>query len=323
MVILKYILIISYIIFKFKYLLLKKTYTLFTSFMKEYENYNFIRKFDIQEYGGLETEASLHFLNFVEKSYPITYSCCGITYPTPKYYIKHYPCPVFVLEHVISGKGYVIVNNKKHTVKAGDTYLLKPTENCEYFSDKNNPYQKIWINFRGPLAYELVSQYNLQDTIYTNVNLAPCFEKLFKIEEISVDLDIINFKLASIITEMLMLLAESKNTSKNVSSLATTIRNSLDYYINQPFSLENLAKELNTSKTEIIRQFKKAYNITPYQYVLKIKLAQAKIMLENGPYSIVEIAERFAFNNPYHFSEIFKEKIGLSPTEYRKKFQGK
>ena len=44
-------------------------------------------------------------------------------------------------------------------------------------------------------------------------------------------------------------------------------------------------------------------------------------MLENGTLSIVEIANNLAFNNPYHFSEIFKEKIGLSPTEYRKKFK--
>lgn len=250
--------------------------------MKKYENFNLIRKIDIQDYSGLETEVLTQYLNFMEKEYPLTSSCCGITYPNPKYRIKRSPCQVFVLEHIISGKGYVIINGKKHVVNAGDTYLLKPTENCEYFADKNNPYQKIWVNFRGPLAYELVSQYNLQDTLYKNVDLCPCFEKLFKLEEISRDLDIINFKLTSIITEMLMLIAESKHKAKNVSGMAISIRNLLDSYINQPFKLDIIAKELSTSKVEIIRQFKKAYNVTPYQYILKIKIAQAKIMLENG-----------------------------------------
>lgn len=291
--------------------------------MKKYENYNHIRKIDIQAFEGLETETVIAFSNFMEKEYPLAASCCGITYPTSKYYIKRSPCQIFVLEHVVSGKGYVIVNGTKHIVKAGDTYLLKPTENCEYYADKNDPYKKIWVNFRGPIAYELVTQYKLQDTVYKKVNLCPVFEKLFKIEELSTDLDKINFKLTSIITEMLMLLAESKNTTKPVSEMAVLIKDSLDSYISQSFSLDIIAKELTTSKAEVIRQFKRAYNLTPYQYLLKIKINQARIMLENGTYSIIEIANHLAFNSPYHFSEIFKEKIGMTPTEYRKRIKGK
>ena len=156
-----------------------------------------------------------------------------------------------------------------------------------------------------------------------HLDLCPVFEKLFKIEELSTDLDKINFKLTSIITEMLMLLAESKNTTKPVSEMAVLIKDSLDSYISQSFSLDIIAKELATSKTEVIRQFKRAYNLTPYQYLLKIKINQARIMLENGTYSIIEIANHLAFNSPYHFSEIFKEKIGMTPTEYRKRIKGK
>ena len=291
--------------------------------MKKYENYNLIRKIDIQSFDGLENETLIAFSNFMEKEYPLAASCCGITYPTPNYYIKRSPCQAFVLEHIISGKGYLVINGKKHTVKAGDTYLLRPTENYEYFADKTTPYHKIWVNFRGPLAFELVTQYDLKETIYKDIDITDCFQKLFDLEKISIDLDVINFKVTAIITEMLMLLAESKSKTKTVSNIAISIRNLLDSYISQPFKLELLAKELSTSKTEIIRQFKKSYNVTPYQYLLKIKLDQAKIMLENETHSIVEIAEHLAFNNPYHFSEIFKEKVGLTPTEYRKKTQGK
>ena len=42
----------------------------------------------------------------MKKEYPLTFSCCGITYPNPEYRIKRYPCQVFVLEYIISCKGW-------------------------------------------------------------------------------------------------------------------------------------------------------------------------------------------------------------------------
>ena len=38
--------------------------------MKKYENFNLIRKIDIQDYSGLETENIIAFQNFIEKEYP-------------------------------------------------------------------------------------------------------------------------------------------------------------------------------------------------------------------------------------------------------------
>lgn len=291
--------------------------------MKKYENFNLIQKNDIQQFSGLETEVSTHFLNYVEKVYPLHASCCGITNPCPSYYIKRSPATTFVLEQVISGKGYVIVNNKKYTVSSGDTYLLKPTENCEYFADKLDPYKKIWVNFNGPLARELVSLYQLQDTVYKNVDLSACFEKLFKLEEISTDLDLIHFDLSATITQMLILLAKSKTSTKHVSQIAVTIKSSLDNNITKPFSLEQLTKDLFVSKTELIRYFKNAYDITPYQYLLNLKINHAKIMLENGNYSLLDIANHLSFSSPYHLSKIFKQKTGISPSEYKQKSKRK
>ena len=118
---------------------------------------------------------------------------------------------------------------------------------------------------------------------------------------------------------MLMLLAKSKSSAKHVSQIAIATKSKLDACATKTFSLDEIAKELFVSKTEIIRYFKKAYNTTPYQYLLNIKINHAKIMLENGTYSVVEISNQLAFSNPYHFSKMFKQKVGISPSEYRKK----
>ena len=93
--------------------------------MEKYNNYNIIKNHDIQNFRGLDTEVITHFYNPQGKTRPLWISCYGITYPTPYYYIKRYPVRGFILEHIVSGKGYLIVNGEKHTLIEGDTYLLK------------------------------------------------------------------------------------------------------------------------------------------------------------------------------------------------------
>lgn len=289
--------------------------------MKNYENFDGIHKFDIQIFNGLETEKVTHFFTPYHITLPLLISCFGITYPNPKYYIKRFPVRNFILEHIISGKGYCIIDDKKYTISAGDTYLLKAGENCEYFADKDDPYHKVWVNFNGKLPAELINLYSLKDSIYKNVNLSPLFEKLFKLDEVSVNFTQIQFEATAIITEMLMLLAKSINTNKNITKLAAKIADELCQSINKPYSLDELSKKLFISKSEIIRQFKKSYNITPYQYLIEIKINYAKIMLKNNTRSITEISEHLGFNSPYHFSNTFKQKTGISPIKYRQSVQ--
>jgi two-component system response regulator YesN len=42
--------------------------------------------------------------------------------------------------------------------------------------------------------------------------------------------------------------------------------------------------------------------------------------MKESHYKIYEIAERVGFDNPYYFSKVFKEKVGISCKEYQKKY---
>ena len=121
--------------------------------MEKYKSFSSIRKVDIEKFAGLANELITRMEN--PNATPVSISCYGITFPTPDYYIKRFPTRGYILEHILSGKGYVIVNDKKYTVRTGDTYLLKPGQNCEYFSDKEDPYKKLWVNFSGTIFYDV------------------------------------------------------------------------------------------------------------------------------------------------------------------------
>lgn len=67
-----------------------------------------------------------------------------------------------------------------------------------------------------------------------------------------------------------------------------------------------------------IRNFKQYTKMTPLQYILSIRIANAQSLLETTLYSMTEIASIVGYDNPLYFSRIFKKQTGLSPSEYRK-----
>jgi transcriptional regulator GlxA family with amidase domain len=64
--------------------------------------------------------------------------------------------------------------------------------------------------------------------------------------------------------------------------------------------------------------FKKYTGISPGQYHLQLRLIRAKELLISTDQSIKEISYDLGFQSIYYFSRIFKNKLGVSPSEIRK-----
>ena len=164
--------------------------------MKKYSDFKEIRTSDIQEHHGLGNESFIRFSNLQLLNPPLYIHMCGITPPTKDYYIKRFPLTTNVLEYVVSGEGHVIVNGIQHKVSAGQCYLLKRGENAEYYADSLNPFQKLWVNFNGSFASQIIVQYNINDTVYKNVDLSDLFQQLFDLEHSATDLSDTQFELS-------------------------------------------------------------------------------------------------------------------------------
>lgn len=278
---------------------------------------------DVLEVQGTHNERIIQFSAVDAASLPLYVSFCGITYPTENYHIKRFPVRGFILEYVVGGQGYVVVNGKKHTVSTGDSYLLKIGENCEYYADKNKPFQKMWVNVFGSFAHDIVDLYQLKATVYKNTDLTDLFERLYAIEKISTDLSVVHLKISAIVTEMFLRLAQSNAQRQDASNVAKQIHHELIMSVNKPFRLEEISEKLYLSKSELVRQFKKYYGVPPYQYLINLRITHAKNMLVFGDWSITKISDLLCFADPYYFSNVFKKHVGLSPLQYRKSVRQK
>lgn len=105
-------------------------------------------------------------------------------------------------------------------------------------------------------------------------------------------------------------------TDKEIVRVTEYIRKNINEIIN----IENLAKELNMSKFYFLREFKEYVGITPYQYIINMKIEYSKQLLKDEKESITQIALSLGFNDSSHFSKTFKAHEGVSPKVFRKNF---
>ncbi len=86
---------------------------------------------------------------------------------------------------------------------------------------------------------------------------------------------------------------------------------------NKKLSIGELAKQLNVSHSYLSSLFKKQTNMSIKEYLLQIQLQHAKELLKSSTELISQIAVQVGYDNEYQFSKIFKQKIGITPTQYR------
>lgn len=74
------------------------------------------------------------------------------------------------------------------------------------------------------------------------------------------------------------------------------------------------------SDRSFARRFSKATGLSPLEYVHALRLEEAKQMLESSHDSVEAIANEVGYEDSGFFGRLFRRKVGLTPTQYRKRF---
>ena len=89
-----------------------------------------------------------------------------------------------------------------------------------------------------------------------------------------------------------------------------------DHLAEPSLSNTQIATHVGISEVYLRKLFAQHYHITPKQYILDLRLQKAKAFLAEEALTITEIAERCGFTSVYHFSKLFRQRSGVSPTQY-------
>ncbi len=82
-------------------------------------------------------------------------------------------------------------------------------------------------------------------------------------------------------------------------------------------TLDKVAAEVGMSKFHLQRLFKKAIGKTPLEYITALRLQEASLLLHTTNLTITNIAHVLGYKSSAHFSSVFHQNIGMSPTTYR------
>lgn len=82
-------------------------------------------------------------------------------------------------------------------------------------------------------------------------------------------------------------------------------------------TVEDICEKLSYSRTYLSKIFKTATGYTILEYILKLKIREAKKLIREENYNFTQISNLLAFDNPHYFSTVFKKIANMTPTDYK------
>lgn len=206
-------------------------------------------------------------------------------------------CKSGKITYVQNGKEFVSEPNTAVLLPAGGSYLIR--------RDKTGDFPVINFTCAEPIS-DLVSVIRLQG----NAQLLHDFKLIKQLLPNGHN----RTKVLSIFYDMLHQLSISSIPSE----LAPALRLIDTSYRDPGLTNATLARACNISEVYFRKRFTTLFHLSPKQYVIGIRIQNAKQLLSEGNMKIAAIAEYCGFASTYHFCRIFKGRVGVSPSDYRK-----
>jgi transcriptional regulator GlxA family with amidase domain len=112
------------------------------------------------------------------------------------------------------------------------------------------------------------------------------------------------------------LLSTTSSSDPVVAKTQYWINNHLDVNVDQV----RLAEKMGVSQRTLIRRFKGELGVTPLTYLQNVRIETAKTLLEHSTTPLAQVVHKVGYNDISSFTKLFKQRVGLSPIGYRRRF---
>ena len=221
----------------------------------------------------------------------------------------------YSLSHLFDGGGRIwLPGEGEEELKPGDWVLITPGDLNRYGGADGNPYIEDAIRFCGPVADRMRDAGILKSGVIHGSRI----RKLLPIIKLSQDPSYsaqinANILLQSLLVELYNLRENGISSSPLMSQLLEELKQHPEHW----WTVKELAEYCRLSPDQFRRNFQRYTGITPKQYIEDLKLRQAAQLLLASQIPVAEVAARFGYQDPFHFSRRFKLRIGVSPGRYR------
>ncbi|MBN2655999.1 MAG: helix-turn-helix transcriptional regulator [Spirochaetales bacterium] len=235
--------------------------------------------------------------------------------------------PYYSCSYIIRGEGtYIDEQGKKYTLSAGYLFQRFPGKRHSTIINPHSDWAECFVDFGKNIYADFLLRMNFIDPetpVLRSRESSDIEQKIWNMMNKLESSD--EGDLPDLTIESLSLLRKLINSSREFSGgkgLTSQIEQSCrDFSENHNFrqDLHKYCKERGIGYESFRKQFKKITGLSPLKYIIRSRIDNASYLLLMTSKSIGEIAEELGYKSQYEFSAQFKEIIGSSPRNYRKK----
>ena len=234
----------------------------------------------------------------------------------------------YIMNLTVKGRGKIFSGDNEFIVEPGDL-LLFPPEAVHYYgrADDSNEWYHRWVYFR-PRAYwadwlrwlhevERVGHIKLADE-----QLANEFDSLFlNIEETHKEIRPMSEQLAMNLLERLLIRCYEVSSLADHAPMDHRILEAcqiLSASLSAEVSIEELAEQVFLSPSRLAHLFREQVGVSIVRWRENQRIIRAKLLLQTTPLPVAVIGQQTGYDDQLYFSRVFKKRVGVSPSEYRK-----
>ena len=232
--------------------------------------------------------------------------------------------PMAELTYVDQGALHSVADGQDLLLKQGDLVIYGPNQWHMQYADIGVAPRFVTISFELQ-GMELAPLMNRKFTAPQNVvtllqNMLREQERMDPFSN-EIILSQLNLLLLFLLRETASPRGGKLQTSNAIHSENEIIRQAQQYissHIREKLSVPLVARQVDVSPSYLTALFHKNLQISPGEYIRRIKLQESKQMIRENNLNFTEIAAELQYSTVHHFSRQFKEKFGITPTEYAK-----
>ena len=229
----------------------------------------------------------------------------------PDYRVKRwrYNSVDFIAVLTKSGQGMLRTKEQTFVLKKGD-FLVVGADQLQTYSVEGDVWHFLWFEFESDiLPMEPNVCYSIPQKYWREAECEECLQYMKKNRG----------EVASAVFAALMYKwADTVNAIERDENF-TLVQRSISYIRSNllDITVSGIAEKFYLSERTLRNTYVRYLGMSPSQVILRIRMKEAKNLLEQSGMSVAKIAERLGYRNAIYFGKTFSKHIGISPTQYR------
>jgi AraC-like DNA-binding protein len=258
------------------------------------------------------------------KNAALSIVCGGLEHCTPSYAVRRGTFPFYSIEYVARGRGELDLKDRRYPLQPGRLFSYGPGIPHTITGCAEEPLVKYFVDFLGTGALPLLRSCNLAPGRVSEVFPPHAIQSLFDEliasgQQLGRESGILCVKLLECLA---LKIAGARAPLEGAEALAFDSYQQSRQYIAEHFlelrALQQISRQCHVTGAHLCRLFRRYDHLSPYQYLLRLKMNAAAERLAQPGTLVKQVAEEVGFTDPFHFSRVFKSVLGISPVEFRR-----